>query len=333
MLSLVSKEREQCSMANLCRDLKIEYKHLKTLNTEFVSACEKAGDPRALSAEQLRTLQTQKQKLETARDHLYDVLEPKETRMWKKLWNMTQAAVIESEDSRYVQMTVAEILQDGRFRKDVVDTTRSLVSRGTSSDGRSARSAAIWFSSAADLDLLQLTEGENQWVMLRDEVKKTTHSLSTYIKGDVESGEKDEIAAWQGVTGFLAARQFGLIDLYDRIRIEDKIVMKEYRDELIKGIFRNAHLGEVAGKHAAEAVVGFSAASELELLDVKVRDDMIEMMERDDLQKTFIAHILKGVYVFSRGALDPTEVSPIEVLSAMQRLIKLSRRWKPKQPS
>lgn len=59
-------------MSFLCHSLKTEYEALKKLNAEFISACEKAGDPRALSADQLRILQIQKQKLEQARDALRD---------------------------------------------------------------------------------------------------------------------------------------------------------------------------------------------------------------------------------------------------------------------
>lgn len=104
-------------MPNTCYQLKTEYEVLKKLNAEFVSSCEKAGDSRILTSQQLQDLQVEKQKLERARDALVEKIGDLG---WKNVRGKILNIAVE-EYEPFLGRTLSELIASDVFRHRIMD--------------------------------------------------------------------------------------------------------------------------------------------------------------------------------------------------------------------
>lgn len=306
-------------MPSFCHSIKAEYEALKKLNAEFVSACEKAGDPRALSAEQLCTLQIQKQKLEKARDELRDKIENEETRTLKRLWNEVMETVIDSEHSP--QRTIEEMLQNNTFRTTVTKGIQKMSTGGLKYTAY-ARGAVVLFASACDLGLLS----DEQKGLLERVIVGVKDMASAQVQGEVSSGDSDGASAYNGIVGYAALHRVGGIDSDEWLGLTADMRSLRFRKHLTDELLDVAGWGVTGGgRESEQTMIGFSIATELGLINDRTRNILYDKIGTKEFQKTFIAEIAETMH---RGFVSPIEIHPIQALNALKKLIRYSLRQK-----
>lgn len=151
---------------SICHSIKQEYETLKDLTQEFVSSCEKAGDPRALSADQLRTLQIQKQKLEQARNTLEHKFETEEHRIWKKVYDATLSCLYVQNFPGSYARSIQELISTEALRLNFVKNVMSNIEVGQQ-DPIAARNAVQGIHSGVSLGVFS----EKEMNKIRDSMK------------------------------------------------------------------------------------------------------------------------------------------------------------------
>lgn len=278
-------------MPNLCRDLKTEYEALKTLNTEFVLACEKAGDPAVLSQQALKELQYRKNALEQQRDNL-------ERRLGNTFWRRAVDAVLSSvsRDAGPNQgKSVEEILSRPERQQLIYDEIdySAKIAWTTKED---ARRVVLGFHAACSYGILD----EAQIEKLRKKIDE--HYCLEKIREDMESRQQKE-GTMIGIRNFIAMLDaiegLELFEKDQRALFLERAQSKKFssfQEEVAAVIMDDARQGidpninqEDAHHKILHAVVCFFSARRLGVLT----DEQCRAI-RKELETSATIHAIKG---------------------------------------
>lgn len=305
---------------SVCRDLKTEYDALKTLNNEFVLACEKAGDPRALSADQLRALQILQRALEQKRD---EFVEKTANARWKKVWKELMLMEIDVADHKE---RVDEILSGVDFQNKAMESFIAIAQKSLTppfSGSFESMGAIIGKHAATKFGHLLVPHIRRMQTMIDFEefIKVVNNSLESEIKKDPSEVEIVVMIA----RGAYAAFGEYYISEERRSVVRDWLERESTRRCIFEHIKHDAEIGQnSSGARAMDAVIDFHVALSLELL----KDREIEHIQKLMRDKKFLEHLNEGIISYIQTELvgdGETAAFVLQTVNAMKALTMLRR--------
>ena len=234
---------------NTCVRIKNEYESLKALKQDFVLACEKSGDLRALSSQQLTELQALKRILEQRRDALEDKIENKEVKTLKRMLEAVTSAVIADKNSVHDGKSIAEYVAEEDFQESVVDRIKNLMTEVGPFNGHSAWAAVVESVAALSSGLLNDDREAIVREYMRDQNLKNI--IFKYITDDVTSGATSGEPGWYAVTGLNAASYLGLLTHDESDGILRQMHIKSFQEKLGQMMVDEVSTGRGDGFFAA----------------------------------------------------------------------------------
>lgn len=304
-------------MSSLCFSIKNEYESLKKLNAEFVSACAKAGDPRALSADQLRALQIQKQKLERERDALEKKIEDTS---WLKIYESVLAEVVETKGS-FQGRTVSEIMASDVFSHQLGKQVGWIV-KAAQTEQDVAWIAAI--SADACMKCGLLTEETKKEVVRLLHTNKFQDHFRFGVWDLVDKGETDGHCARFAATALHAASSFSFPSKEIRLAMLEEMRESPFYRAFFESVLQKAQEGQTNGSEGWSAVESFAAGVGLGLLkeeDVKKIQKEIRKQEFREQLAIYIASMIEQINTRPVCAQDT-----VRIMEDIKECIDRSRR-------